>query len=209
MFLYTRATCSAFGSAQQYQGSLRYGTVARARAGREPWRAMPARWWAIAVTVSNTARRAAGGTEPWEMQTECLVEPGDPGDPSNRGAAPRVDLKIRCLQLQDRAVEEASGEGFRPVEFLDVDGELAIGWDEGVERELTVDGIAPSDLAQDGERVIPFELSGGVEVEELRSAAGELAGRLVRRRWPILGEVRLSAERVSGGERAPELLRLR
>jgi hypothetical protein len=157
----------------------------------------------------------AGGTEPWEMRTECLVEPLAPG------AATAVDLKVRCLQLQDRAVEEASGGAFRPVELLDVGGELQVSWDEGVERELEVSGIALSDLERDlerglepdGERVIPFELPGGREIEELRSPAGELRGRLVRTRWPISAAVRLSVERVGGGEGAPApapgLLRLK
>jgi hypothetical protein len=159
--------------------------------------------------VAPRAYAEAGGAEPWEMQTECLLAPGE------AAAGPRVDLRIRCLQLQDRAVEEASGAGFRPVEFLDLDGELAISWDEGVEREVAADGIAILDLLRDGERRIPFELPGATEVEELRSAAGELAGRLVRRRWPIAGEVRLSAARAgraageAGEAGAPELLRLR
>jgi hydrogenase maturation protease len=125
------------------------------------------------------------------------------------GAAPAVDLKVRCLQLQDRAVEEASGDAFRLVEFLDVGGELQVSWDEGVERELEVSGVPLLDLARDGERVIPLELPGGSEVEELRSPAGEVAGRLVRRRWPVSGVVRLSAERARGEGGAPELLRLR
>ena len=37
----TRATCSGFGSAQQYHGSFRYGTVARSRAGRRVRRGAP------------------------------------------------------------------------------------------------------------------------------------------------------------------------
>ena len=35
----------------------------------------------------------AGGSDPWEMQTECLIEPG---------ASPLVDLEVRFLQLQAR-----------------------------------------------------------------------------------------------------------
>src|SRR5260221_114343 len=56
-----RATCSAFGSAQQYQGSFRYGTVARSRAGfdRRPARGTRARSCASALTASNTASRFA------------------------------------------------------------------------------------------------------------------------------------------------------
>ncbi len=121
-----------------------------------------------------------GGSEPWEMQTECLIAPGED---------PRIDLKIRCLQLQARTPEEATVDGgFRPVEFLDVEGELVLAWDEGVERELKVNGVDLRVLERDGEREIPFDLPGGCEIEDLRSI-----GRIVRRRWHISAVVRLSA----------------
>jgi hypothetical protein len=138
----------------------------------------------------------AGGSEPWEMQTECLVEPAD------RNLAPRIELKIRCLQLQERLVEEATGpDTFRPVEFLNFGDELLVAWDEGIEQELELGGIDLRDLARDGasERRIPFDLPGGSEDEELRSSeSSELCGRLVRRRWAISAVVRLSTEKVDG-----------
>ena len=136
----------------------------------------------------------AGGSEAWEMQTECLVEPGHPDRP------PRIDFKVRCLQLQERLVEEAAGpETFRPVEFLHVGDELLVAWDEGIEQELEIGGINLRDLAvdADGERRIAFDLPGGSDVEELRSqGSSEFCGRLVRRRWAISAVVRLSAEKV-------------
>jgi hypothetical protein len=136
-----------------------------------------------------------GGSEPWEMQTECLVEPFDPA------MAPRIELKIRCLQLQERLVEEATGpDSFRPVELLLVGEEMLVAWDEGIEQELEMGGIDLRDLARDaGERRIAFDLPGGSEDEELRSAGppeGEICGRLVRRRWAISAVIRLSAEKV-------------
>ncbi|HTQ81361.1 MAG TPA: hypothetical protein VMM92_15285, partial [Thermoanaerobaculia bacterium] len=136
------------------------------------------------------------GAESWEMQTECLVEP----DPEAR-----VDLKVRCLQLQARTLEEAAGPGaFRPVEFLDLADELLVAWDEGVERELAISGLSLSNLVQEGERRLDFALPGGTEVEELpaqktpEAPDGELQGRIVRRRWPIAAAVRLSAEPIEG-----------
>jgi len=135
------------------------------------------------------------GSESWEMQTECLVE---------TDTSPRVDLKVRCLQLQARTLEEAAGtdpETFRSVEFMDAgtgDGELLVAWDEGVERELVIEDIALLDLIRDGERRIDFELPEGREVEELPGEAGKLHGRIVRRRWPVSAVVLLSAERVEG-----------
>jgi hypothetical protein len=141
----------------------------------------------------------AGGSDPWEMQTECLVEPG---------ASPVLDLKVRFLQLQARGVEELAGDGeaasagFRPVEFLELEGERLMTWDEGVERALEIPGVAVRDLVA-AARVIPLTAPAGWEAEELRSPAGDLRGRLVRERWAISGVVRLVAEEVDG------LLRLR
>ena len=133
------------------------------------------------------------GSESWEMQTECLIELGE---------SPNLDLKVRGLQLQARTLEEATAPGsFRPVEFMDVGGELVVAWDEGVEREITVPGIALLDLLQ-GERRLDFALPAGSEVEELREGE-ELRGRIVRTRFPVSIVLLLRAERVE------EFLRLR
>jgi hypothetical protein len=54
-----------------------------------------------------------GGSEPWTMQTECLVDPGD---------APALDLRLRFLQVQARIVEKTvNGEQgvYWPVEALE------------------------------------------------------------------------------------------
>ncbi|HZF07556.1 MAG TPA: hypothetical protein VFE33_02090 [Thermoanaerobaculia bacterium] len=150
---------------------------------------------------------AGNGAESWEMQTECLVEPS-----SHPGADPRIDLKIRCLQLQSRTLEEATEAAgtdaltFRPVEFLEIDGgELLVAWDEGVESELVIEDVSLLDLVRDGLHRFDFVIPAGSDVEELRSASGTLHGRLTRRRWPISVDVFLSAERLA----AEGLLRLR
>ena len=140
----------------------------------------------------------AGGSDPWEMQTEFLIEPG---------ASPLVDLEVRFLQLQARTVEEAAGAGdpgaaFRPVELLELEGDRLVPWDEGVERSLAVSGIAVRDLVA-AERVVQLTVPAGRETEELRTPAGGLRGRLVRERWAITATVRLAAAEVDG------LLRLR
>ncbi len=160
----------------------------------------------------------SGGSEPWEMQTECLVEPWPD---AAAGDGPRVDLKIRCLQLQARTLEdlvEGSAEAgepvFRPVESLDgcgAGGELLVAWEEGFEREIELSGIALGELLREAEggRSIPFDLAGSSETEDVLDQAGALRGRLVRRRWPISAVVRLSAEPVPTAAGAPDLLRLR
>jgi len=134
---------------------------------------------------------AAGEAERWEMQTECLIEAGAPAV---------LDVKVRFLQLQERALEEAGDAGaLRPVEFLDLGGELLVAWDEGMEREIELPGLALAELLAEGERSLDLELPAGEEIEGLRTPAGVVAGRLIRRRRAIAAVVLLAAERAEDG----------
>jgi hypothetical protein len=152
-----------------------------------PYRASAAKntvRWQFGV-VAPRAYVEAGGSDSWAMQTECLVE--------SRAEAV-VDVRVRFLQLQARSVEEAAAHGaFRPVERLEVDGRILVTWDEACERDVTLSGLGVADLLG-GERVVPFEIPGGEEPELLRDAAGVLKGRIIRRRWPVAGCLRLQAE---------------
>ncbi|MET0228662.1 MAG: hypothetical protein ABW234_08150, partial [Actinomycetes bacterium] len=85
---------------------------------------------------------------------------------------------------------------FNEVLALPVDGSELVPWDEATEQEVTVEVPLARLLA--GELTTPFERPGGRRVEPVHSAAGKLAGRTVRRRWPVMGSVRLSAERLEG-----------
>src|SRR5262249_18180585 len=86
--------------------------------------------------------RAEGGTEPFEMRTECLVE-------SERGA---VDVTARFLQpiwrevfLFDQPALEISESELpkgRVVPELRVDDALYQSWQEARERQLMVGSIA-------------------------------------------------------------------
>src|SRR4029453_2156203 len=90
--------------------------------------------WQVGVVMPRDYSEG-GGSEPWTMQTECLVEPGD---------APELDLRLRFLQVQARIVGKAgnAGEGiFWPMEAFEVDGRKFVSWDEGVKRELDYPGI--------------------------------------------------------------------
>ena len=90
----------------------------------------------------------ADGYERWSMQTECLLE---------FGLEASVDVKLRCLQVQTRTVEEAVGDGFKPVAELEVDGELWASWDEAVEHVLDITGF---DLARPSVREVPDHARG-------------------------------------------------
>ncbi len=108
------------------------------------------------------------------MVTEVLVE----------GARPVVDLKLRFLRVQTRTVHDASGAA---VASLEVDGHRWTSWDEAVEEELDVEALGL------GERVVPFALEPVRFVEDLGAA-----GHVVRERWPIAAQVKVTGERLDG-----------
>jgi hypothetical protein len=130
-----------------------------------------------------------GDSEPWAMQTECLVEPND---------APALDLRLRFLQVQARIVEKAvnAQQGiFWPVESFEVDGRKFVSWDEGVKRELDYAGINITELLT-VERAFPLEIPTEREVEFIRDARGEIKGRIIRERSPITGVIRVAGESI-------------
>ncbi len=156
-----------------------------------PYRTFPVKnqvRWQFGI-VAPRPYSEAGGSEPWAMQTECLVEPGDDTV---------LTIKIRCLQLQARTLEEAldaEGRSFRPVPALNVGGQRLVTWDEGVEREINLPGIPLTEVL-DGELLVPMGLGAGREVEMVQGDEGEVAGRMVRERWPVAGLARVSGEAV-------------
>jgi hypothetical protein len=163
-----------------YEGYLLYPYRASAAKNQARWQfgvLMPRLW------------SESGPEEPWSTQTECLLEPED---------GTTVLVLVRFLHVQSKTVEAVDVEAgtFNEVPALPVDGSELIPWDEATEQEVTVE--APLARLLDGELVTPFERPGGRRVEPVHSVTGKLAGRTVRRRWPVMGSVRLSAERLEG-----------
>jgi hypothetical protein len=163
-----------------YEGYLLYPYRASAAKNQARWQfgvLMPRRW------------SEGGPDEPWATRTECLLEPEE---------ATTVRVLVRFLHVQAKTVEVVDIEAgtFHEVDALPVDGSELMPWDEAAEQEVTVEAPLARLLA--GELVTPFERPGGRRVEPVHTAGGRLAGRTVRRRWPVLGEVRLSAERLDG-----------
>ena len=163
-----------------YEGYLLYPYRASAAKNQARWQfgvLMPRRW------------SEHGPDEPWATQTECLLEPEE---------ATTVRVLVRFLHVQAKSVEAVDVEAgtFHEVPALPVDGSELIPWDEAAEQEVAVE--APLRRLLAGELATPFERPGGRRVEPVHSAAGKLAGRTVRRRWPVMGTIRLSAERLEG-----------
>ena len=163
-----------------YEGYLLYPYRASAAKNQARWQfgvLMPRLW------------SEHGPDEPWATRTECLLEPEE---------ATTVRVLVRFLHVQAKTVEAVDVEAgtFREADTLPVDGSELVPWDEAAEQEVAV--TAPLARLLEGELVTPFERPGGRRVEPVHSAAGRLVGRTVRRRWPVLGSVKLSAERLEG-----------
>jgi hypothetical protein len=163
-----------------YEGYLLYPYRASAAKNQARWQfgvLMPRLW------------SEDGPDEPWATQTECLLEPEE---------ATTVRVLVRFLHVQSKTVEAVDIEAgtFHEVPTLPVDGSELVPWDEATEQEVTVE--APLAGLLQGELITPFERPGGRRVEPVHTAAGKLAGRTVRRRWPVMGTVTLSAERLHG-----------
>ena len=144
--------------------------------------------WQFGVVMPR-AYSENGGSEPWAMQTECLVEPGD---------KPALDLRLRFLQVQARIVERKvnAEEGiYWPEEVLEVEGRKLVSWDEGVAYELDYPGIDITELIA-SERTFLLEIAAGREAEFVRREDGDILARITRDRLPIMGAMRVAAEPV-------------
>ncbi|MGZ4616540.1 MAG: hypothetical protein ACXV4A_13375 [Actinomycetes bacterium] len=158
-----------------YEGYLLYPYRASTRKNQVRWQ--------FGVVGPQAAFEAGVGEDP-RMRTECLLE---------ARAGTTVDVRLRFLQLQARSVERAVGGEFVPVPELRAGDRTWLSWDEAVEGELDVTGVAVDALLA-APRTVPFQVSGGQQTELLYDDAGSLVGRLRRRRWPVSGLLRVHGE---------------
>ncbi len=142
--------------------------------------------WQFGILGPVGAAADGAGEEP-SMQAEVLLE---------SGPDTRVDLRLRFLQVQLREVAAATGGGFTAVPELHVGAASWVPWEEAVEHELDFPGLVVAGLGT--EQAYPVEIPGGEDVEELVGPDGAVAGRLVRRREPLSGVVRVTAGSVEG-----------
>jgi hypothetical protein len=141
------------------------------------------------VVYPQAYSEAQKGSDPWIMQTECLVQ---------GSAQTRFEICLRFLQLSARVVQQRIfkpsadlkmfGSAFAPVRSLEVDGQAFYSWEEAVERELnvpesSVDTLVRRPLQQ------PITLKANQTVEPLADNSGGIVGRLVRTQEPIDGGI--------------------
>ncbi|MDR6506231.1 hypothetical protein [Arthrobacter oryzae] len=183
----------AVADAVLYEGYLLYPYRASSQKNQSRWQ--------FGILGPPGAAGAGSGEDP-EMFADCLLDPGPDAE---------LELHLRFLQLQARTAETADdGGGFRPVDELAVGSARWLSWDEAVEQEITL-GPFPVARLLDGDAplVLPVDIPAGEDVEELNDDAGRPAGRLVRRRRALHGEVTLSATGTDSTAAGRSLVRLR
>ncbi len=156
-----------------YEGYLLYPYRASSRKNQVRWQ--------FGVLGPPGAVQAGLGEES-DMASQCLLRDGVDAS---------VTVYVRFLQLQVRAVERATDDGFVAVAELRCGGATWLSWDEAVAQELSLGPFALSELQN--AQTLPLDVPGGEESEPLVEADGSLVGRVVRRREALAGTLRLSA----------------
>jgi hypothetical protein len=136
----------------------------------------------------------AGIGEDSHLSMQCLLDLGSRG--SIESAQSNLIIYVRFLQLQHRHTEQFDDRGgYLPVSELRVDGERWFSWDEAVEVESSrtvplvdlLHGHSWSVLAEAAE-----------STEPVHDQLGNVAGRLVRQRWPVAATSFARLEPVDG-----------
>ncbi|MET4095512.1 hypothetical protein [Arthrobacter sp. UYCu712] len=167
----------AVADAVLYEGYLLYPYRASSQKNQARWQ--------FGILGPPGAAEAGAGEEPG-MFADCLLSPGPHAE---------VEIHLRFLQLQSRTAEKADDDdgGFSPVPELAVGASRWLSWDEAIAQEITVGPIPVAQLAAGETLLLPVDVPAGEEIEELGDGTGGTAGRLVRRRHELRGEIRLDS----------------
>ena len=155
--------------------------------------------WTFGGLVPQAYSQSHGASEPFAMQTECLV---------TGNAASSVTTSVRFLQLVARLVgqfadplDEWPDKGATPcptVELLQVGDEVFYTWQEAVEQRIDL-GESSVDTLVNRPCRREFVLAAHRDRQPLRTPDGKIVGALVRERECIEGLVETSAAEVAPG----------
>jgi hypothetical protein len=173
-------TARAVADAVLYEGYVLYPYRASSRKNQLRWQ--------FGVLVPR-AFSEADGSERWATRTECLIDGGSDS---------RLSVRIRCLQVQHRAVEVPTGGGeFSPVDKLEVAGQVYVNWEEAVDQVVDLPPLRLCGLGNGGYEEV-FRFDGGAETDLIETDTG-VAARVTRSRHPVEGRVRVEAAPTYGG----------
>lgn len=133
--------------------------------------------WNFGVLYPQVYNEAQGGEETCSMQTECLVS-------GNAGTG--LEMKLRFLHLQLRSMVPSSQART---------GSLPAGWQEAVEREVSLLGLALGKLSDEKVRRV-FVFPSQTQIVSEPAGGGETIGMVERRQEAIEGVIDVSATRV-------------
>jgi hypothetical protein len=171
----------AVADAVLYEGFILYPYRPSALKNRQRW---------TFGGVFPQAFSVQSGSDPWRLQSECLVE---------GGGRTRISMRLRFLQLVVREpAKPAVGGGWTPVPVLEVEGRQVVAWEEAMEREVAVPPTSLADLAERPLRqAFAFDAAG--EREEICDGEGRPAGSILRTRRRLEGTATVSATSVGPG----------
>ncbi len=162
-----------------YEGYVLFPYRADATKNRYRWQ-----WGVIAPTDHVTAGGGAGEGAVVVSQTVLRAD-----------RAARILVTVRFLRARRRQVHDRDD---RPVEELEVDGELLTTWDEGEEHTASTDRVLVADLVRES-CLVDIDLAATEDVEEVIDDDGAIAARVVRRSEAVRGRLTVSAEPLPGG----------
>lgn len=168
------APARSVADAVLYEGYILYPYTASARKNRVRWQ--------FGVVVPQ-AYAANGTGESAFAQTEVVLEGGDD---------PRIEVRVRFLQVEARRVEAWTGSAFERVPSLQVGAQRFLTFDEGVERDVGL-YLRP---ALERQTAVPIAFAAEESIDVLHDVAGAVCGRVARRRWPLHGVAALTCEPV-------------
>jgi len=151
------------------------------------------------VIYPRAYSEAQGGTDPWMMQTECLVAGSD---------ATQCLVRVRFLRMVERSISKVltplsslssiPPEKIQMVDRLEIDDQVYQGWQEAVEEEIPVTELNLSALGAQPMQW-PFRLSASDGKEAIRNKGGLVAGIIQRHKAPVSGAIEFAAARLEKG----------
>jgi hypothetical protein len=155
--------------------------------------------WTFGGVYPRAYSQATGGSEPWRVQTQCLLEGGD---------CAHVAVRVRFLHPLARDVGELPHPltewpqnhepEFKRVPSLTLGDTLLYSWQEATEREVALPDCRLEDLLRQSV-TLPFVFQGWRESVPLKDDTNRFGGVLVRTQTTVQGRVELSAEIVGRG----------
>jgi hydrogenase maturation protease len=141
--------------------------------------------WTLGGVYPRAHSEIHGDSDPWLMQTQCLVH----------GVAPVVRVAVRFLHVVERQVARRNVDGtLSNVDELQVDDEHYLTWDEAAERDVVLGELQPAQMKTPQRAEI--NIRAGHEEEPLLDATGNVAGILARSWQSLQGAVEVESEKV-------------